>query len=271
MWKQKLKKLAATITILVLLPFIITVFLNGDNAAETEDVLDAYCIGVLAKEVSEDYEEEMLKAQAVLVRTTVYKEVQDKGGSLDVENAYATRETLGKEWHQRLKRIWKDTDGQVLLYKEKLAMTPFHNLSNGKTRSGKEVLGSDEYPYLKSVDCPKDVESELQINSKIINVKDAKVAKTDSAGYVTQVQVGEETVSGEHFRDTYELSSSCFLFQEAGDKLRVTTNGIGHGLGLSQNTANEMAKEGKTYKEILTYFFPETTMKEVAEVLIKTE
>lgn len=53
--------------------------------------------------------------------------------------------------------------------------------------------------------------------------------------------------------------------------MRVTTKGIGHGLGMSQNTANEMAKEGKQYDEILQYFYEGTEMKEVAEILLNVE
>lgn len=53
--------------------------------------------------------------------------------------------------------------------------------------------------------------------------------------------------------------------------MRVTTKGIGHGLGMSQNTANEMAKEGKKYDEILQYFYEGTEMKEVAEILLNVE
>jgi stage II sporulation protein D len=49
------------------------------------------------------------------------------------------------------------------------------------------------------------------------------------------------------------------------------TKGVGHGLGLSQYTANEMAKEGKNYKEILQFFFEGTEVKEVAEILWKVE
>ena len=51
----------------------------------------------------------------------------------------------------------------------------------------------------------------------------------------------------------------------------VITQGIGHGLGLSQNMAEELAKEGKSYKEILEYFFEGTVLKEVAEILDNTE
>ena len=70
---QRLKKLGAIAIIVILLPYIITIFINGESIeTDQHSALDDYCIGVLAKEVSSDYEEEMLIAQAVIVRTTVY-------------------------------------------------------------------------------------------------------------------------------------------------------------------------------------------------------
>lgn len=57
---QRLKKLGAIAIIVILLPYIVTVFINGKNIeTEQHTALDDYCIGVLAKEVSSDYEEEM--------------------------------------------------------------------------------------------------------------------------------------------------------------------------------------------------------------------
>lgn len=167
--------------------------------------------------------------------------------------------------------MWNETDGQVVMYNGQLAMVPFHQLSNGKTRIGKEVLGTDEYPYLQMKECPKDVEADGQMESKLIKAAGAQITSQDSAGYVTGVKVGEETLNGETFRDTYGLLSSCFELQEFEGKMRVTTKGIGHGLGMSQNTANEMAKEGKKYDEILQYFYEGTEMKEVAEILLNVE
>ena len=263
MFRQKLKKAAATMTILILLPFVLTVFLSGGKGNEKEDILDTYCIGVLSQEVIEDYEDEMLKAQAVIVRTTVHKEMQENGKKIDSEKAYEMKNEISADWYRRLKEIWDETEGQVLMYEDELALTPFHYLSSGATRDGKKVLGSDAYPYLESVSCPKDVESEEQINSFLIPVKKADIKEKDKSGYVTVVQVGEELVTGEQFRSAYGLASSCFTFQKAEEKTRVITKGIGHGLGLSQYTANEMAKEGKTYEEILFYFFKDTKLKEV--------
>ena len=83
--------------------------------------------------------------------------------------------------------------------------------------------------------------------------------------------MGQENVSGEEFRNTYNLASSCFTLQRYNGKMRITTRGIGHGLGMSQNTANKMSKKGKTYEEILQFFFAGTEIKEVAEILLDTE
>ena len=80
-----------------------------------------------------------------------------------------------------------------------------------------------------------------------------------------------EEMSGEEFREMYGLASSCFEFQQFENDARIITKGVGHGLGLSQYTANEMAKNGKTCEEILQFFFPGTEIKEVAEILWKVE
>jgi len=263
---QKFKKIGALLLIIVLLPYVITIFMNGENvSADKDTALDEYCIGVLAKEVSSDYEDEMLKAQAVIVRTTVYGEIKELNKDLLV------KPDIDAGWYKKLKDIWKETEGQVLLYNNELALLPFHQLSNGKTRSGQEVLESDAYPYLQVRDCPKDVGSDLHMQTKVLSVSGVQILSHDSAGYVTEVQIGEEKCSGDAFRDTYELASGCFELQEFDGKTRAVTKGVGHGLGMSQYTANEMAKDGKSYIEILQFFYEGTEMKEVAEILWDTE
>lgn len=270
---QRIKKAFAILIIIVLLPYIITIFMNGGNAQSTEksdganELLKAHCIGVLAKEVTSDYEDEMLKAQALLVRTTVYKQVEELGEAIVEQENFGDISDIDGAWYRKLEQIWDETEGEVIMYQEKLALVPFHQVSNGKTRNGKEALGSEDYPYLQVRECPKDVAADNQMESKFIEVKGAKVASTDTAGYALTVTVGEETMTGENFRDKYGLASSCFELQEFEANTRVITKGVGHGLGLSQYTANEMAKEGQGYKEILQYFFVGTEVKEVAQIL----
>lgn len=294
--KRKIKKICAVFVIIVLLPYIVTIFMNGKSmetnqngkngyikvetdAGVKEIPLEEYCIGTLAKEISVEFEAEALKAQAIVVRTTIYKKIEEEGENAVMKERFFTKSDMKNQWgrsafqknYKKLKQAWEETDGQVVMYNGQLAMVPFHQLSNGKTRIGKEVLGSDAYPYLQMKECPKDVEADGQMESRLIKVSGAAIASQDSAGYVTGVKVGEETVNGETFRDTYGLLSSCFELQDFEGKTRVTTKGVGHGLGMSQNTANEMAKEGKKYNEILQYFYEGTELKEVAEILLNVE
>lgn len=57
------------------------------------------------------------------------------------------------------------------------------------------------------------------------------------------------------------LPSAFFTIQEEGDSYVLNGGGYGHGIGMSQNGANEMAKDGKNYREIIEFFYPGTRIK----------
>ena len=305
MW-MKLKKMGCYLIIIILLPYVITVFINGpgitansrvdqtyirvqDGAAqETEDTQEAgntqempledYGIGVMAKEIPAEYEKEALKAQAVLVRTDIYRQIQEGGGNAVVQGEFWSREEMKKAWgakdsvyYRKFSDAWQETEGEILTWQEQPAYAPFFRLSNGCTRDAKEVLGSEDYPYLQVRECPEDVEANEQLQTVVVADMDAEVTALDTAGYVLNVRAGQENVSGEEFRKTYELASSCFTLQRYNGKMRITTRGVGHGLGMSQYSADKMAEDGQTYDEILEYFFEGCEQKEVAEILQNAE
>lgn len=289
----KLKRMGSYMIILLLLPYVITIFLNGpsqETSAEVKDVtvtveqngeeitmsLDDYGIGKLASEIPATYKEEALKAQAIIVRTTIYGQILESGSDTIFSDDFFSSKEMEENWgekyrtnYRRIKKAWDETDGQVLIYDEKPAYVPFCRLTNGSTRDGKEVLGSDEYPYLKMRECPFDIESKEQIQTKTIEDMDAEVTETDSAGYVKTVRVGENQMSAEEFRTEYELDSSCFTLQHYDGNLRIVTRGVGHGLGMSQYTANRMAGNGGSFEDILNYFFEGTEIREVADIVKK--
>ena len=290
--KRFLKQAGYFLLIVTLLPYVITVFVNGKGVTAGQEggspyvtvkrddgkqrlPLDEYGTGVLAKEIEADAGEEALKAQAVLIRTGIYRSMQEKGSDAVLTKGYWTRRQMETNWgadaygknYEKMRRAWEETKGQVLLYNGALALTPYHRLSNGKTRAAAEALGEDGYPYLQVKDCPADVEAKEAMTTSLIRGTDMEVTKTDSAGYATEVRCGAETVGGEEFRDTYHLASACFTLQDYEGQIRVTAKGIGHGLGMSQYTAEKMADEGKTYEEILQYFFEGTSLEEVAEIV----
>lgn len=273
------KKICKTIILLVLvliLPYTITRYLNentlktSSSVTEFNTILQNYCIQQLAKEVTPQYADEMLKVQAILVRTTVYKEIEELGEKF-LEEKITQEEEIDLIYRQKLEKAWSETEGQVVMYGEKLALVPFHQVSNGKTRNGEEVLGSKDYPYLQVVECQRDVEAENQLKSSFVEETGILIEEWDSAGYVTSVLINGEKIRGEAFREKYQLSSSCFEVQQFEERTRVITKGVGHGLGLSQFSANKMAEDGKTSEEILQFFFPGTEIKEVAEILWNIE
>lgn len=290
--KKLFKQVGYFLIIVTLLPYVITVFINGKGItvgqdgsspyvtvkrkdAEQKLPLDEYGTGILAKEIKADADEEALKAQAILIRTSIYKTIQEKGSSTVLTKKYWTRSQMETNWgkdvyaenYEKLRNAWDETEGKVLMYNGSLALTPYHKLSNGKTRAAGEVFGDGAYPYLQVKDCGMDIEAEDAMMTTLIQGTDMEVTKTDSAGYVTEVRCGTEMVGGEEFRDTYHLASACFVLQDYEGQIRVTTKGVGHGLGMSQYTAEKMAEDGKTFEEILNYFFDGTTIEEVAEII----
>lgn len=302
--RQRLKQFGCYLIIIVLLPYIITVFINGPSMVSSSNVdqtyvtvktdkdsengedtvkdenktvelpIEDYCIGIMAREIPPGYEKEALKAQAILVRTDVYRKIEEEGSGAVLKDEFWTQKQMEETWgvtrysryYSKLKNAWRGTEGQVLMYEGKLARTPFFRLSNGSTRDGKEVLG-ESYPYLKITECPLDIEVEEQIQTVTFEDIDAEVLECDTAGYVLRVRIGKEEVSGEEFRMNYHLASSCFTLQKYNGKLRITTRGVGHGLGMSQNTADKMAKKGKSCEDILEYFFEGTEIKEVTDIV----
>ncbi|MEF9946590.1 MAG: SpoIID/LytB domain-containing protein, partial [Lachnospiraceae bacterium] len=293
---QNMKRGLAMVVIVVLLPYVITVFINGPsiatNAGTTGDSvnvqmasgvvqmsMDAYGMGILASEISMADKLSAVKAQAVLVRTGLYKQIEEERKNAVFREEFWAEADMKKQWgagkygeyHKKLEKAWEETSGQIVTYQGKPAATPFHQLSNGSTRIGKEVLGSDTYPYLMKKECPKDVEALEQMTTVTMEKQDMEIQTVDSAGYVQNIRVGERIYTGEEFRKEHALASSCFVLQDYKGNIRVTTKGIGHGLGMSQYTANEMAKEGKSHEEILQYFFEGTEIKEVAEILSNIE
>ena len=100
---------------LILLPYVLTILLNGRSSLAQDNgtspyvtvksdeknrkiSLDEYGIGILAKEIEGDAEEEALKAQAVLIRTSIYKSIQDEGTSTVLTKEYWTRQQMESNW-----------------------------------------------------------------------------------------------------------------------------------------------------------------------------
>lgn len=314
--EQKFKSIAAFLIILILLPYIVSVFVNGadvredagedfyvkvkvPDAEEADGVTEIrwtdYLAGILAEEISEECEPETLKAQAVLIRTQIYRTLEDSEDKTLTES-YLSRDEMEDKWgaenygkyYEKYVRAVEETDDTVVMYGDAYAWTPFHQSSNGMTRSAAEVLGSNDYPYIAVRECPLDKEADDEIQTFAFpyteiqslcrdflvaeededkaaqgyTYDDFEVRSCDSAGYVSELRIGNTICTGDQFRDALSLPSSAFSFsEEDDDNIKITTTGKGHGLGMSIWTADQMAKEGKTFEEILAFFFEGTELR----------
>ena len=314
--EQKFKSIAAFLIILILLPYIVSVFVNGadvredagedfyvkvkvPDAEEADGVTEIrwtdYLAGILAEEISEDCEPETLKAQAVVIRTQIYRTLEDSEDKTLTES-YLSRDEMEDKWgaenygkyYEKYVRAVEETDDTVVMYGDAYAWTPFHQSSNGMTRSAAEVLGSNDYPYIAVRECPLDKEADDEIQTFAFpyteiqslcrdflvveededkaaqgyTYDDFEVRSCDSAGYVSELRMGNTICTGDQFRDALSLPSSAFSFsEEDDDNIKITTTGKGHGLGMSIWTADQMAKEGKTFEEILAFFFEGTELR----------
>ncbi len=201
------------------------------------------------------------------------------------------------EYMEKVQKAISETANQVLVQEGTLIDAAFHSVSGGRTRSAAEVPGQEDKGWLVSVDSAADIRSadyitviffdkealmqktETLFSSKEESQKEAEGAQTgeiqmsadewvselkitgrDSAGYVTGISCGGMTVSGEEIRNALELPSACFYIAESEGQMRVLVKGQGHGFGLSQHGANELAKEGKSCEEILHYYYSDVEL-----------
>ncbi len=181
-----------------------------------------------------------------------------------------------KDGYEKIKKACKETKGQMLYYQGQLVTQPlFFSSSGGQTENSEDVF-SNAYPYLVSVSSPyeegashnneeKSFEIE-EILSKIngyytdrntgdATFEDIKILSRTAGGRVDKIQIGQSIYKGTEVRNALGLSSAMFSVGYKGDKIIITSDGYGHGVGMSQYGANGMAKEGWDYEEILTHYY----------------
>lgn len=263
------------IPILLLLPYLITILFNGMYMALVTRMPDAeVCLpAILSRQIPPDNELENIKAQAVIARTNLYRKIERKENIFDILGEVEDGDIDWMTFFDETK-IYEEavtqTEGQVLEYEGRLCLVPYHAVSSGTTRSGEEVLHNKEYAYLKSVDSSVDKNSPDYLAASYIAAaqmpRELVIKERDSAGYITCLTADGNLLEGEAFRQGMNLASAAFTVQRVGGQYRFLCKGKGHGLGFSQHGGNVMAQAGSTKEEILKYYFPALTLREIHSI-----
>ena len=249
--------------------------------------LEKYLIGVLAGEMPVSYDIEALKAQAVAARTyTINKIEQNRTNEYDVvdttdDQVYKDEQQLKEIWKEnydenvkKLKQAIRETNGEYLTYEGKTIHAFFFSTSSGKTENCKDVFG-ENLPYLVSVSSTWDENSpsyqgELKLtkeefcNKLEIQCDEIKMnIERNETNSIKAITINNKTIKGTEFRFKMGLKSTNLEIEQKNNNIIIKSKGYGHGVGMSQYGAKEMANNGYKYDEILKYYYQGVEFKKI--------
>lgn len=234
---------------------------------------EEYVKSVVTAEVGTNWEMEALKAQAVISRTyAIYQKNMNGNLRYHITSSVLHQVYKGDSSDARVVNAVEKTSGEILTFNGKPIEALYHSTSGGKTELPEEVFGKS-YPYIKSVEASGEASpywiwerkiplSEIEKSLNISGFKDITIRSYTSTGRVKEVTVtsesGEHTIKSNDLRKQLgwqRLPSTNFTMTKLNDSIIFEGKGYGHGIGLCQWSALEMAKKGKNYREILSFFY----------------
>ena len=268
------------------------------DGSVTETNMAEYLWSVVAAEMPASFEPEALKAQACAARTYTVR-LQNGGGKHENADVCAdskccqaylspgeAEEKWGEragEYREKIARAVSGTDGLGVLYDGQPIEALFFSSAPGKTSDAVAVWGSGA-DYLKSVDSPEGEEVPNYRTTATLTVQEVKdlilaqypgadlsgepgkwIAdiRRGESGAVASLRVGGESVTGNALRGALGLRSPAFTVACDGESFTFSVTGYGHGVGMSQYGANEMARQGADCRTILEWYYSGATVEEV--------
>ncbi len=256
--------------------------------------LEDYLRGVLPREVEARGPMEALEAQAVAARSfAVWELGRSAGKAWDLDDS-SDSQVYGSREAERpaTDRAVRETRGQVLAWKGRVARTYFHSNSGGATANAGEVWGSGAPtpPYLRGVDDPWSEGGphyrwkwSVPLEEAGQRLRAAGLLK----GGLRAVRPGARSWNGrwrtlvlvDDSGRTHKVGANAFREALGPDRLRSTHfsladrdgilefrgRGWGHGVGLSQEGAFAQARAGWDYRAILYFYYPGTTLATLRE------
>ncbi len=261
---------------------------KGTGAVSAINVLDLenYLKGIMKVEISPGWPLEAMKAQAVVARSYALYQVQQNPYALFHLKATTASQVYrginGEDPRSTL--AVRATEGVVLTYRGKVIPTFYHACSGGYTEDATEVWGG-EFPYSVGVAdeyCLDSPYSQWEVNLEVPNIRKALLQEGYQVGDITALTPIERSRSGRikrlgirHSSGLLELEgkkfrqilgydvikSTNFNSTVSGGIVKFQGKGWGHGVGLSQWGAKEMAERAYSFEEILKYYYPLAELK----------
>jgi stage II sporulation protein D len=244
---------------------------NGLTAINYVD-LEHYLYSVVGSEMPTSWPIEALKAQSVAARSYVlYHRQRSRNPNFDVGSTTAWQVYGGLEQEAAsTQTAVEGTRGQVLTYNGQVIEAVFHSASGGHTENVEDIW-SQPIPYLRAV---QDFDAgspvyQWGVNFSlrefgqrvpgIGNLVAAVPVRTTPRGRIVEMRLegdaGSRIVNGNDLRRALNLRSTLFSVSIAGNQVQISGRGFGHGVGLSQWGAHNLAQQGYTYQQILGHYY----------------
>ena len=261
-----------------------------DAGTETDITLHDYLVGVVLQEMPASFETEALKAQAVAARTFTVHCITEGGAHETADicgdpaccqcylDAAERREVYGDGYEAAEKQVREaveETDGQVMVCDGTLIEAAYFSSTYGSTESAAAVWGN-EVSYLQAVSSPEEArvtEQRVPLEEFRAALSGARLEGTPASwfgavaytegGAVESMEIGGIPYSGGKLRALFSLRSARFTVAVEEDAIVFSVSGSGHGVGMSQYGAEELARSGETYRTILTHYYQGAELKEL--------
>jgi len=264
--------------------------------------VEEYVAAVLVGESGEFKNDEAIKAMAVATRTYATR-FHNKHGQEGFDFCDTTHCQVPR-WNdvpQRFRAAAEATRGEVLLFEGAPAETYYHQNCGGTAAAGNEVWPTVSAPYLRthpdpycSANAPLQWESIILIADLNAALRDAhlgsprgwsalEIATRLPSGRAQRLRLRggdspETMISASSFRYAVDralgwnkIRSDLYEIRNIGGQIIFSGRGSGHGVGLCQAGAEEMARQGKDYRQILSFYFPGTELSKTTEEKWRTQ
>lgn len=201
-----------------------------------------------------------------------------------INQAWISIEQMKKNWgnigftnkYRKIVQAVAETKGEVILFDKKFIDPLYFSSTGGKKTENSEDVFVNKIPYLRSVKSFEEINKhqesptplefsllgiKLGLNSsaitatKLENNNYLKILERTTSGRVKTIKIGEKTFSGREVREKLGLKSTDFSWEIKDQCIIFTTNGYGHAVGMSQYGANYLAKQGKSFEEIIKHYY----------------
>ncbi len=237
--------------------------------------LEEYLYSVLGGEMDAGWPQEALKAQAIAARTyALYKRNEQRNNPTFDLGASPDRWQIYKGVMSESSSTYNAVDataGKVLTHNNQVILSVFHACSGGHTENVEDVWGNP-LAYLRAVqDYDQNISACNWVNTF---TPDEIGSRVSGVGTVTEMipeahspfgsvkalrivgDKGTKTLKGEEVRTALKLRSTRFRISKQQDgKFVLQGLGFGHGLGMSQWGAYNLARQGANHLQILGHYY----------------